>query len=686
MSDIRPNGGPRGASRTSSANSTVVDPGSVNVSVATDDGELKTGDKILNDSGGKVRTGTATAPALTRARSRRSTVNAPPPPAMRRANTAGVLFRRPSGAPTVNSFRSVGMSEKEIYGDTPAELIKLERIRTMETVASLYRTITVDEGEMSAPNDGQELVEIDPELVTWDGPEDPENPRNWVRSKKWRATIAMAAYSFLGPLSSSIVSPAVPKICMSFGVTNTTVAALIVSIFVLAWAITPLIVAPLSEMFGRRVVLHVSIFVLLVFNMACGLAKDLAQMIVFRFLAGAGGAGPLAIGAGVVADIWNDDERTAAIGLFSIGPTLGPVVAPIIAGWIAMNLEWQWVFWILIILNGVVFAFGLLTLEETYAPVLLQWKARKLRKETQNPALHTVFEITNYTAIERLEIAVSRPIVLLFTNPLVFGLGLYLAFTYGFLYLLLVTFPSLWEVDYGFSVGISGLMYLGPGIGFFIGIMAVTSVSQRVYHRLVVQNGGVAKPEFRLPALAIGAVCMPVGLIWYGWSAEKHIFWIMPLIGTALFGISLIAVFACIQSYLIDMNPSYAASSTAAGATFRSLFGFAFPLFASQMYAKLGRGWGNTLLGFVALVIGTVFPAVVYYKGEKIRQWNDKRMDARKAREQARREERISRRLEQEALAQEDKLGPDTPAVIETRQIHGIPEEEASEDGSMKGQ
>ncbi|KAK9495947.1 major facilitator superfamily domain-containing protein [Lipomyces doorenjongii] len=692
MSESSVTGASRRTSRASVA-STVVDPRNV---AAMDDGELKSVDSTLRETTGQLRPGTATAPPLTRARSRRS-VNAPPPPAMRRANTASAIVRRPSVTPTVNSFRSMGMSQKEIYGDTPADLIQLERIRTMETVASLYRSITRDEGEMSAPNDAQELADIDPELVTWDGPEDAENPRNWVRSKKWRATIAISVYTFLGPFSSSILSPAVPKICESFGVTNTTLAALMVSIFVLAWAIVPLVVAPMSEIFGRRVVLHISIFILLVFNMACGLSKDLTQILVFRFLAGAGGAGPLAIGAGVVADIWNDDERTAAIGLFSIGPTAGPILAPIISGWIAMYLPWQWVFWILIIVNGTVFAFGLVTLEETYAPVLLQWKAQQLRKETENRALHTVFEITNFSAMEKLQIAITRPIILLFTNPIVFGLSMYMAFTYGFLYLLLVTFPSLWEVDYHFSLGLSGLMYLGPGLGFGLGILTVTPASQRAYHKLVEQNGGVAKPEFRLPVLAIGAVCMPVGLIWYGWSAEKQVFWIMPLIGAALFGVALISVFQCIQSYLIDMNPSYAASSTAAGTTFRSLFGFAMPLFASPMYNKLGRGWGNTMLGIVALVIGTVFPLVVYFRGERIRKWSDKRMDARRAREQAKREERITRRLEMEERVQVEKVGKDVgmvekrrrSSVVQTqvgqeqvgqRQFEEIPEE--SDDGS----
>ncbi|KAK9455085.1 major facilitator superfamily domain-containing protein [Dipodascopsis uninucleata] len=606
------------------------------------------------------RRGSATAPPLTRTRSRRAgsnvTVNQPPPPAMRRTSTGQILTRRPSNAPTVRSTRSMGLSEKEIYGDTPAELVQLERLRTVETVTSLYHTISKDQGEMSAPNDAQELTEIDPELVTWSGPEDPENPRNWARPRKWRATATIASYTFLGPFSSSILSPAVPKIAGSFNVTNITVSALIVSIFVLAWAIFPLAMAPMSELFGRRIVLNVSIFILLIFNIACGLSHNLTEMLIFRFLAGAGGAAPLAIGAGVVADVWNDNERTSAIGLFSIGPTLGPVIAPIISSWIAMKLKWQWVFWILSITNGIVLTSGFLFLEETYAPQLLARRAKQLRKETGNENLHTVFEIAGVSIMDRFKVAVTRPLYLLFTHPIVFGLGLYMAFTYGFLYLLLVTFPRLWEDKYGYSVGITGLMYIGPGIGFGVGLMTVTTFSQRMYRSLVEKNNGVSRPEYRLPAVAIGAICMPVGLFWYGWSAEKHLFWIMPLIGVAFFGVAMISIFQCIQSYLIDMNPMFSASSIAAGTTFRSLFGFAMPLFATQMYDKLGYGWGNTLLGFIALFVGTAFPLVVYFKGEKIRAWADVRMNARKAREDAHREAKLAKRLKSEEKTDINKL------------------------------
>ncbi|KAK9460745.1 major facilitator superfamily domain-containing protein [Lipomyces oligophaga] len=588
-------------------------------------------------------------------------------PSFRRVNTAGAISRRPSTALTPVA---TGLSVKDLYGDIPEDLIQLERLKTYETVLTLYPDLTKDEGELSTPADGSSLLAVDPELVTWEGADDPANPRNWPRAKKWRATIAVSLYTFLGPFSSSILSPALSSIALQFNITNTTLASLIVSIFVLAWAIMPLVLAPLSELYGRRIVLTVAIFFLFVFNLACALSQSLSQILIFRFLAGCGGAGPLAIGAGCVADIWNDNERTAAIGLFSVGPTLGPIVAPVISGFISQYLSWRWVFWILTIVTGVVWMIGLIMIKETYAPILLERKAAILRKESGNRSLHTVFAITGESLSDRILTSITRPITMLFTNPIVFGLGLYMAFTYGFLYLLLVTFTSVFRTEYHYSISICGLLYIGPGIGFIIGLLTVTPTSQRIYRKLVERNNNVSKPEFRLPAVAIGAVCMPIGLIWYGWSAEKKLFWIMPLIGAGLFGIALISVFQCIQSYLIDMNPKYAASSTAAATTFRSLFGFAMPLFASQMYTAMGYGWGNTMLAFCAIGIGTVFPLVVYYKGESIRAWNDKRMDERKERHDARKKAKLRRKLDKETNEQEKKiLRENGEAAIELRRL-----------------
>ncbi|KAF5092174.1 hypothetical protein D0Z00_004703 [Geotrichum galactomycetum] len=200
-----------------------------------------------------------------------------------------------------------------------------------------------------------------------------------------------------------------------------------------------------------------------------------------------------------------------------------------------------------------------------------------------------------------------------------------MAFIYGFKYLMLVTYPALWTKVYGYRIGIAGLMYIALGVGSVSGLLVGTPLIQFVYLKLVARNNGVAKPEYRLPVLIPSSVLMGIGLIWYGWSAEAKIFWLMPEIGTAIFSFGISALFQTIQNYLIDMNPMYAASSIAAGAMFRSFFAFGFPLFGQAMYNRLGYGWANTLCGLLCFTLGVPFPVFVYLKGEKLRKWANKR-------------------------------------------------------------
>jgi MFS family permease len=306
-----------------------------------------------------------------------------------------------------------------------------------------------------------------------------------------------------------------------------------------------------------------------------------------------------------------------------MGPTLGPIIAPIISGWISMSGKWRWVFWGMSIINGIIAVLGIAFYRETFAPVLLKVKAKKLRKETGNSNLHTVFELTEQSFWKRLFIATSRPLTLLTTHPIIIGLGLYMAFVYGFLYIFIVAFPSLWETYYGYSVGISSLMYIGFGVGQFISIATWTPMVDWKFHSLTKANGGVSRPEFRIPLLIYSSFILAIGLFWYGWSAQARIMWLMPLIGVAIFGWGIFPVFLCVQNYLIDMNPRYAASSVGAAMVFRCLFGFGFPLFGSAMYDRLGYGWSNTLCGILCLILGTPFPLFIYKYGERVRSWTD---------------------------------------------------------------
>jgi len=181
------------------------------------------------------------------------------------------------------------------------------------------------------------------------------------------------------------------------------------------------------------------------------------------------------------------------------------------------------------------------------------------------------------------------------------------------------TFPDLFANVYGFSAGISGLCYIGLGVGFLIATIFGASYADRAYHSLSAKNGGKGKPEYRIPALIFGSFFVPIGLFWYGWSAQARIHWIMPIIGSGIFGFGMMTTFLPIQLYLVDTF-TYAASALAAASVFRSMLGFAFPLFGEQMYAALGNGGGNSLLAGLAIIIGIPFPVWLWFYGEKIRQ------------------------------------------------------------------
>jgi MFS family permease len=136
--------------------------------------------------------------------------------------------------------------------------------------------------------------------VSWTGPDDPENPMNWSMRKKWQTLFIVAGFVFISPVSSSMVAPALNKLSKEFGITSEIESQLVLSIFVLAYGIGPLILGPLSEVYGRYYVLQLNGLFFLVWNLACGFAQTKTQLIIFRFLSGIGGSAPLAVGGGVL--------------------------------------------------------------------------------------------------------------------------------------------------------------------------------------------------------------------------------------------------------------------------------------------------------------------------------------------------------------------------------------------------
>lgn len=118
---------------------------------------------------------------------------------------------------------------------------------------------------------------------------------------------------------------------------------------------------------------------------------------------------------------------------------------------------------------------------------------------------------------------------------------------YGYLYLLFTTFTLVFQGTYGFSESIVGLTYLGIGIGMFIGLFAFGVLSDLVIKRKAARNNGELKPEYRLPPMIVGGICLPIGLFLYGWTARYHVFWFVPLLGTAMFGFGFIVFFVSLS-------------------------------------------------------------------------------------------------------------------------------------------
>lgn len=182
----------------------------------------------------------------------------------------------------------------------------------------------------------------DPNIVDWDGPDDPENPQNWSPAKKWAHIAVLSVLTLLTPLASSMFAPGVPELMRDFHSTSEDLATFVVSVYLLGFAAGPLVVAPLSEMYGRLPVYHVCNVIFIGWTVACALAKSMNMLIGFRFLAGCFGIAPITNGGGTIADLMAPEKRGAAMAIWAMGPLLGPVIGPVAGGFLAEDVGWRW--------------------------------------------------------------------------------------------------------------------------------------------------------------------------------------------------------------------------------------------------------------------------------------------------------------------------------------------------------
>jgi MFS family permease len=219
-----------------------------------------------------------------------------------------------------------------------------------------------------------------------------------------------------------------------------------------------------------------------------------------------------------------------------------------------------------------------------------------------------------------LRVSIVRPFRLLATQPIVQVIALYMAYIFGLFYLLIASFPRVWIGQYNQSTSIAGLNYLSLGIGFIIGALFNARISDRILARLTQKNKGVPKPEFRIPMMFVGSAFMPIGLFWYGFSANAKAHWIVPNLGIVVFAAGSVLCIEAMQTYIFDSYRRYAASALAAAIIARSVAGFAVPLASPILYDDLGIGWGTAVLAFIGVGVGIPAPFIFWFFGEKLRK------------------------------------------------------------------
>ncbi|KAI0836654.1 MFS general substrate transporter [Hypoxylon sp. FL0890] len=464
-------------------------------------------------------------------------------------------------------------------------------------------------GERAPPDDD---VVADPNIVDWDGPDDPTNPRNWSKTIKMLNIVLVSLSVLYSNIATTMFAPGAGSLVSEFGVTNSIVATLAVTIPSLGSSMGPLLFAPLSEVVGRVPIYWASSILYLGCTAGCARSTNIAMFLVFRFLCGACAASFMTCGGGTIADLLPKEERGGATAMFTAGPLLGPVVGPVIGGFVTQALGWRWTFYIVLMFAGVVTAIAMATMRETNSIMILANKAARLRKQTGNPNLRPA-RASQIPLRQLVERALIRPLRMLLFSPIVFLMGLYMALVFGMTYLLFATFPSVFEKTYGWNVGVSGLAYLGIGVGCAIGLYTFASLSDK----LLRENGG---PERRLLLMIWIGPCVPIGIFWYGWTADYAVHWIVPIIGTVFIGAGTLIITSSAQVYMMDMfGPQGAASALAATTLVRNASGAFLALAADPLYKRFGLGWGNSVLGFITLAF-TPVPILFYKYGGWLRE------------------------------------------------------------------
>ena len=531
---------------------------------------------------------------------------------------------------------------REVEEDVPpanGQLPALEpKITTGTALGTTLTGISVRDRTKSKTDDAGDTKVF---VVGYEGPDDVLNPHNWSKAIRIGATVNIAFIGWIVGFASSVDSAALKQASAEFGVSEVT-ESLATGLFLIGFGVGALFAGPVSETVGRNPVYIATLTLYMIFIMASGLAPNIGGQFVFRFIAGLFGATPLTCAGGSISDLWDPMERVYAFPVFANAAFMGPIFGPVVGGFIGESglVSWRWTEWITLIISGLVLVLVILFQPETYAPVLLAWKSKKLRELTGEERFKAEIEIRDESFGTRLGHSLYRPFVLTFSEPIIILIALYLTVIYIILFTFLNGYTFIFTETYGFSEGITGLSFIGIGIGLCLASCLVPVMyiwAKRALAKAKAEGGSRLPPEFRLWFAMLGAPAIPISVLWMGWTTYPSISYWSPLAASVLFGYGILCVFISSYQYLIDGYEKYAASALASVTLIRYVAAGGMvsrPLSSSLLsrlltriqievaipfYMNLGLHWTLTILGCLSALLVPV-PYLFYLYGPKIRK------------------------------------------------------------------
>jgi MFS family permease len=347
-------------------------------------------------------------------------------------------------------------------------------------------------------------------------------------------------------IGTSIMSPATEQLVVEFGVTRTQ-AILPLSLYVFALALGPVVGGPLSEMAGRYWVYMISNPIGMLFTLGAGFTHSFVGLCILRFLAGFAFAPSLAIASGTITESFKPAERGLSSTVFVLMPFLGSGVGPVIGAFVSDRKDWRWTQWTIIFFILFSEILAAIIGYETFHPILRRRREKELGRpvEPKAPLSDTIKKF--------VFVALIRPIAMLFTEPIIALICLYVGCEFATLFSFFAAVPYVFTTVYGFTTEQNGLVFIAVGVGCVLATITVILCNIFFYLKQVPKfPPHKVPPEYRLLPAMIGSIGLPVGLFWFAWTARADVSWASPVIAMIPFAWGNLCVFISTFQFIVD--------------------------------------------------------------------------------------------------------------------------------------